>query len=449
MKLIKNSLYFALMACALTFTACDDDCDTTCAAGEQQLVDCSCVPVDTGCDTDCEDGQIQLADCSCIDDPDGNTVEVTGNVSENTTWTSDNVYVLGGRIAVTNGATLTIEPGTVVKGAAGIGANSTALLVSRGASIDACGTAALPIIFTSVADQITPEMVAAGNYSSPNLDPSQNGLWGGIIVLGNAPISAKNDAGDQLTELQIEGIPTSDSNGLYGGNDKEDNSGTLCYISIRHGGTNIGDGNEINGLTLGGVGSGTTINHVEVVANQDDGIEWFGGTVNVTNALVWACGDDGLDTDQAWNGNCDNWIVAVPAGGSAMELDGPEGDYSDGPHQFTNGVIYCGDNIDHIIDWDGNTNAGINRLYVFGIDSEYPAESDFEPIESFGGDMSGNTGQWEYTLPAGKTVEQIFTGVPTSALTETTPAGRSYGPSASDFAWTWGGHSGTLSSIGL
>jgi hypothetical protein len=96
--------------------------------------------------------------------------------------------------------------------------------------------------------------------------------------VGNAPISADASA------VQIEGIPPSDQNGLYGGDNPADDSGIIRYISIRHGGANIGEGNEINGLTLGGVGSGTIIEYVEVVANQDDGIEWFGGTVSVKNA---------------------------------------------------------------------------------------------------------------------------------------------------------------------
>jgi len=217
------------------------------------------------------------------------------------TWSAPNIYTLQNRVTVTTGTTLTIEPGVVVKGQAGTGANASALLIARGATINAMGTPAQPIIFTSVADEITP-----GQLVSPNLDSDVNGLWGGIIVLGNAPISAANDAGD-IAEVQIEGIPTSDPNGLYGGNDANDNSGVLNYISIRHGGTNIGEGNEINGLTLGGVGAGTLIQGVEVVANQDDGIEWFGGTVSASEVLVWNCGDDGLDTDQAWNGTCTDW----------------------------------------------------------------------------------------------------------------------------------------------
>ena len=128
-----------------------------------------------------------------------------------------------------------------------------------------------------------------------------------------AIIEVSNDNDEDVSEVQIEGIPSSDANGLYGGNNDEDNSGVMTYISIRHGGANIGEGNEINGLTLGCVGSGTVISNIEVVANQDDGIEWFGGTVNVSNAVVWNAGDDAIDTDQAWAGTLDNFVVVTPS----------------------------------------------------------------------------------------------------------------------------------------
>jgi hypothetical protein len=261
---------------------------------------------------------------------------VTQNITTNTTWTADRPYQLGGRIVVTAGATLTIEPGTIIKGEAGTGANATALIIARGGKIMADGREDAPIIFTSVADEISPEDVAAGDFASPNLDPTVNGLWGGVIVLGHAPISASNDQGD-ITQVQIEGIPTSDANGLYGGNDAADNSGVLRYVSIRHGGANIGSGNEINGLTLGGVGSGTVIEHIEIVSNQDDGIEWFGGSVNVNHVVVWNVGDDAIDTDQSWSGTLTNFVIVTPQG-HCFELDGPEGSAVAG-HNLRNGSI--------------------------------------------------------------------------------------------------------------
>jgi hypothetical protein len=290
----------------------------------------SCKQKDSCADTVCPNGQV------CVDGTcQGATtnVVISSNISSNTTWTADNVYELGGRITVLDGVTLTIEPGTVIKGQAGTGANATALLVARGGKINAVGTPTKPIIFTSVADEITPEQVGAGLFISPNLDPATQGLWGGVIILGKAPISAS------ANEIQIEGIPTTDPNGLYGGNDVSDNSGVMKYVSIRHGGANIGNGNEINGLTLGGVGNGTTIENIEIVGNQDDGIEFFGGTVNVSNLLVWFSGDDAIDTDQAWAGTLNNFIVICgSATDHALEIDGPEGTLM-GSHTLRNGSI--------------------------------------------------------------------------------------------------------------
>jgi hypothetical protein len=290
----------------------------------------SCKQKDSCADTVCPNGQV------CVDGTcQGATtnVVISSNISSNTTWTADNVYELGGRITVLDGVTLTIEPGTIIKGQAGTGANATALLVARGGKINAVGTPTKPIIFTSVADEITQEQVGAGLFISPNLDPATQGLWGGIIILGKAPISAS------ANEIQIEGIPTTDPNGLYGGNDVSDNSGVMKYVSIRHGGANIGNGNEINGLTLGGVGNGTTIENIEIVGNQDDGIEFFGGTVNVSNLLVWFSGDDAIDTDQAWAGTLNNFIVICgSATDHALEIDGPEGTLM-ASHTLRNGSI--------------------------------------------------------------------------------------------------------------
>lgn len=271
-------------------------------------------------------------DGTCSYDTPQNSNYLTETITKNTTLTADRIWILGGRITVVSGVTLTIEPGTIIKGEVGTGANATALIIARGGKLMAEGTAELPIIFTSTADEI-----GVGGFVSPNLEPDFSGLWGGLIVLGNAPISADADA------VQIEGIPASDQNGLYGGNNPSDNSGVLRYISIRHGGANIGEGNEINGLTLGGVGNGTTIEHIEVVGNQDDGIEFFGGTVNVSNTVVWNAGDDSYDVDQSWAGTLNNWIE-IDGVDHALELDGAEGtlvaDFS-----LTNGTFISADSV--------------------------------------------------------------------------------------------------------
>jgi len=243
-----------------------------------------------------------------------------GNITSDTTLDASKIWLLKGRVSVETGATLTIPAGTIIKAATGTGADASTLIIARGATIIADGTAEAPIIMTSTSDNIE----VGGSYpsSGPSLGVNIRGLWGGLLILGNAPCSFSGD----VTELQIEGIPTSDINGLYGGSDAADNSGSVQYLSIRHGGAEIGEGNEINGLTLGGVGSGTTINHIEVLGNVDDGIEFFGGTVNASNLLVWGQGDDAIDIDQAYAGTIDGALVVLTAASDhGFEIDGPEG----------------------------------------------------------------------------------------------------------------------------
>lgn len=245
------------------------------------------------------------------------TVDKTGAIASSETWTNDKIYVLNQKVVVESGVTLTIQEGTIIKGSPGTGSLASALIVARGGTINAVGTADRPIIFTSTQDNI-----AVGETAGTNLDENDRGLWGGVLILGNAPSSFKGD----VAEVQIEGIPADDTFGLYGGDQAGDNSGVLQYVSIRHGGALIGEGNEINGLTLGGVGSGTVIDNIEVVANVDDGIEFFGGTVNATNLFVWAAGDDALDIDQAYSGTIDNAMVVLgEASDHGLEIDGPEG----------------------------------------------------------------------------------------------------------------------------
>ena len=264
-----------------------------------------------------------------------NTVEVDpfadstleGNITEDKTLDASKIWLIKGRVSVTDGTTLTIPAGTILKAASGTGADASTLIVARGGKMIASGTADNPIIMTAAADNIE----VGGTYpeSGPALNVDTRGLWGGLLILGKAPCSFKSD----VTELQIEGIPTSDTNGLYGGSVADDNSGSFQYISIRHGGAEIGEGNEINGLTLGGVGSGTTVNQIEVLGNVDDGIEFFGGTVNATNLLVWGQGDDAIDIDQAYAGTIDGALVVLTgASDHGFEIDGPEGS---APGRFT------------------------------------------------------------------------------------------------------------------
>ncbi len=349
-------------------------------------------------------------------------IQVTSNITSNTTWETGKVYVLGSRIAVVAGATLTIEPGVIVKGQAGTGANATALLVARGGKLMAEGTADAPIIFTSVADEIMP-----GEIASPNLDPDLNGLWGGVLILGNAPISA------DAPSVHIEGIPPSDQNGLFGGDNATDNSGIIRYVSIRHGGTNIGEGNEINGLTLGGVGSGTIIENIEIVANQDDGIEWFGGKVNVKNAVIWNAGDDAVDTDMSWGGTLDNFVVINP-GDECFELDGPEGAMEAG-HILKNGSVYA-DGAEGLVDLDENSIVEMTMIYFFGIATGQ--DFDLNPAGL-------NASNLQATLPDGGLVTDFFKHGSDAYVTIVPAGSNTVGADISKFQnWSWAATSGAL-----
>ena len=272
-------------------------------------------------------------DDNTTDTPTSDPYTKSGEITANETWTADHVYTIDGKVIVNDGVTLTINPGTLIKATAGQGTAASALIISQGGKIDAVGTPDMPIIFTSVSDNI-----ALGEKVGTNLQREDNQLWGGVIILGKAPVSAEN--GD--TQSTIEGIPPEEGYGQYGGSNPNDNSGTLSYVSIRHGGISIGEGNEINGLTLGGVGSGTTISNIEVYATLDDGVEFFGGTVNLDKFLSYYQGDDGVDIDQNYAGTVSNFAVIHGDGigtDEGLEVDGPEGStYVDGLFTINNGI---------------------------------------------------------------------------------------------------------------
>jgi len=236
-------------------------------------------------------------------------------ISSNTTWTNDKIWLMDGKIVVEDGATLTIEAGTIVKAAAGTGANATVLIVAKGAKIEAVGTADKPIIFTDANDQI----VYANGSTSPNRSVTDKGLWGSVIILGNGIVGAANG------EANIEGVVSGYDFTKYGGSNNAENSGTLKYVSIRHTGTAVSPGNELQGLTMGGVGSGTVIENIELIGSEDDGIEIFGGAVNVTNIVIANFDDDGIDLDQAYDGTISNAVVIMaPGSDTVFEIDGTE-----------------------------------------------------------------------------------------------------------------------------
>ena len=235
-------------------------------------------------------------------------IVVEGDLTENTTWTAENTYYLNNQLFVKDGVTLTIEAGTEILGRydADYSADNPApcVVVEQGGMIMAEGTADAPITFRS---ELDPDDANYGNG---------RGLWGGLIVNGYAPIS--NEGGQSNVE-GLTGI-------AYGGTDPDDNSGVMRYVRVWNGGSSIAPDNEINGITLAGVGRGTTVEFCEVAMNLDDGFEMFGGTVDLKHCVVVAVGDDAFDTDNGYQGR-GQFLLVVRADDSdkGHEMDNATG----------------------------------------------------------------------------------------------------------------------------
>ena len=211
-----------------------------------------------------------------------------GDIATSQTWLGRNTYILDGYVFVTGG-TLTIEAGATIKGE-----NGSALAITKDAKIDAVGTADKPIVFTS------------------NKTPAAPGDWGGVVLLGKAAINVTGGTNP------IEGFATSFGDRIvYGGGltpDDTHNCGTLRYARIEYAGFLLAPGNELNGLTIGGCGSATQISFIQSHLGQDDGIEVFGGTVNLSNLVISQPDDDGLDWDLGWTGKAQFVIVQQKPG---------------------------------------------------------------------------------------------------------------------------------------
>ncbi|MEM8965020.1 MAG: hypothetical protein AAGE93_01275 [Bacteroidota bacterium] len=231
--------------------------------------------------------------------------QVEGEVTTNFTITNDELWILNGGLSVEDGATLTIEAGATIYAA--FNEATSYLTVQRGGKIIADGTADTPINFTTIRELT----------SIP-----QPGDWGGIIINGKAPVNLAGGEGEG------EG-----GTGTYGGSDPEDNSGVLRYVVVAYAGKQLGPDNELNGFSLNGVGRGTTVEYVEAIYGKDDGIEFFGGTVNIKYALSLGNADDSFDWSYGWSGLGQFWVVQQdPFGGDrAIEADNNEDDFLASP----------------------------------------------------------------------------------------------------------------------
>ena len=280
--------------------------------------------------------------------PPKTIVEVKGSLEGNVTWTSDKIYKLVGFVRVgqedvfgtiTKKGVLTIQPGTVIIGER---ASKGALIVQRGSQIIANGTASSPIVFTS--ERLPGEREA--------------GDWGGLVICGQAPNNLPNDA----TNRQLEG----GYGAFHGGTDAADNSGSLKYVRLEYAGIPINPNQEVNSLTMGSVGSGTTIDYVQASFGLDDSFEWFGGTVNAKHLIAYKGLDDDFDTDNGFSGYVQFGIgirgaaIADQSGSNGFECDNDAAGSNNTP--FTSAIFA---NMS-IIGAKGAVNIAIDPLFQHG-----------------------------------------------------------------------------------
>lgn len=236
-------------------------------------------------------------------------------ITANTTWSSTNEYILNGKVYVDAPATLTIQPGTVIKGVYNSDPYlASALVVTRGAKINAEGTAANPIVFTA--------------------QNGQKGGWGGIVLLGRAPINQDDQVIEGIDPVVVDipaGVDVEYGGGGAGLGDSDDDSGVLRYVRVEYAGAAISPANELNAFTFGGVGKGTTLEYLQAYYGADDAFEWFGGTVDAKYLVSTATDDDAFDFDFGYIGRIQFAVSTIdPSASYSSDPNGIECDNQGG-----------------------------------------------------------------------------------------------------------------------
>ena len=314
-----------------------------------------------------------------VDTRAARSITVSGVINTNTTWNYDEV-TLNGKVYVTGGATLTIPAGTKIIGKYNADpAQASALIITRDGMIDARGTASNPIVMTAESGHQTP------------------GGWGGLVILGDASINQ--------TETQyIEGIEqASVPAGVdvsYGGSNDNDNSGTIQYVRVEYAGANIAQDNELNAFTFGGVGAGTTFDHCQAYYGEDDGFEFFGGTVNGKYLVSTSTHDDAFDFDFGYRGKLQFLVATVDASGTLFTKD-PNG-------------IECDNEGDAPYASTPYTHPTISNLTIVGTSNGLVAGSANESITNGLKSAANFRRNCQFTL-----VNSILYGYPTGILCET------------------------------
>ncbi|MBT8297257.1 MAG: multidrug transporter [Maribacter sp.] len=236
------------------------------------------------------------------EEPGDTTVNLSGVYTEDLTLDSEIDYVITGPVLIADGTTLSIPAGMTIK-AEPVGVNAY-IAIQQGAQINAVGTADSPIVLTS-------------NASSPS-----SGDWGGLVMCGRAPINSTADGSEDTATSEVGGLS-------YGGNTPTDNSGNIQYMRIEYAGGAIDGNAELNGLSVYGVGNGTTIDYVQIYEGSDDGFEFFGGTVNASHLVVVNAEDDSIDWTEGFIGTLtDVYVQHGTSHDKAFECDGYNTDFS-------------------------------------------------------------------------------------------------------------------------
>ena len=310
-------------------------------------------------------------------DPGDNTVNLSGVYTENLVLDSEIDYVITGPVLMADGTTLTIPAGITIK-AQPVGVNAY-IAIQQGAQINALGTASNPIIMTS-------------NASSPS-----SGDWGGLVICGKAPINSTADGSEDTATSEVGGLS-------YGGNTPTDNSGNIQYLRIEYAGGAIDGNAELNGLSLYAVGNGTTIDYVEIYEGSDDGIEFFGGTVNASHIVIVNAEDDSMDWTEGYTGTLtDVYIQHGVSHDKAFECDGYNTDFSNEGGYFsapnvTNVTVVGANDASEAIRLRAGTQGIFTNVVLNDFDEGFDLDGDTGSNPTGQGVLDGNLGVIDVTF---------------------------------------------------
>ena len=310
-------------------------------------------------------------------DPGDTTVNLSGVYTENLTLDSEIDYVITGPVLMATGTTLTIPAGMTIK-AEPVGVNAY-IAIQQGAQINASGTATNPIVLTS-------------NAGSPS-----SGDWGGLVMCGRAPINSTADGSEDTATSEVGGLS-------YGGNTPTDNSGNLQYVRIEYAGGAVDGNAELNGLSVYGVGTGTTIDYVQVYEGSDDGFEFFGGTVNASHLVVVNAEDDSIDWTEGFIGTLtDVYVQHGTSHDKAFECDGYNTDFSNEGGYFsapnvTNITVVGADDASEAIRLRAGTQGIFTNVVLNDFDEGFDLDGDTGDNPTGQGVLDGDLGIIDVTF---------------------------------------------------